>query len=174
MEYLERSELRNLFEVAYEHDRTHHLFLLTTLWHALRVSEAINIHGMDIQCGELTVPRIKKGHPTRQPIHRDGDILFDETPVIAVAAENPNRLFNFSRQWADLFIKKYCVLAGIHSDKAHMHALRHSFAMLLWDKTHSLGMIQGYLGHRCPSSTLIYLVEVDRCKAHAAAADITI
>src|SRR5207245_10594692 len=95
MEYLEKSKLRKLCQRVYEHDLTHHLFLLTTLWHALRVSEAINIRGTDIQCGELTVPRIKKGHATRQPIHRDEDLLFYEMPIIALAAENPNRLFNF-------------------------------------------------------------------------------
>ena len=102
------------------------------------------------------------------------DVLFDETPLLAVAAENPNRLFNFSRQWADSFIKKYCALAGIHSDKAHMHALRHSFAMLLWDKTHSLGQIKSYLGHRAASSTMCYLVEADSRKAHEAVAEMRI
>jgi hypothetical protein len=102
MEFLEKSE-RRLFQVAYDHYRTPHLFLLVTLFHALRVSEAIGIKGTDVQDNQLSVKRLKKGRATCQPIHRDTDVLFDETPLLAAAA-NPDRLFNFSRQWADCFI----------------------------------------------------------------------
>ena len=131
MQFLEKSELRRLFQVAYEHDRTHHLFLVVSLWHATRVSETLSIKGANVCDGQLSIKRLKKGHATCQPIHRDADVLFDESPLLAAAAQNPNRLFRFSRQWADCFIKKYCALAGIHSDKAHMHALRHSFVTRL-------------------------------------------
>ena len=85
-----------------------------------------------------------------------------------------SKLFPFSRQRADQFIRRYAQLAGIHPSKAHMHALKHSMAMLLWDKTQSLGQIQGYLGHKAASSTMCYLVEVDNRKAEMAVLDITI
>jgi integrase/recombinase XerD len=178
MEYLNKDELRRLFRVAYERNRNHHLFLIVTLWHGLRVSEAIQIRATDICDGQLSVSRLKKSKATCQPIHRDADPLFDESPLLTMAASDPatsnSKLFPFSRQRADQFIRRYAQLAGIHPSKAHMHALKHSMAMLLWDKTQSLGQIQGYLGHKSASSTMCYLVEVDNRKAEMAVLDITI
>ena len=174
MQYFESSELRRLFQVAYDRNRNHHLFLITVLWHGLRVSEGIGINGVHIADAQLSVKRLKKSKATVQPIHIDDDPLLDCSPLIQMAANNPGRLFNFSRQRADQFIKRYAALAGIHPDKAHMHSLKHSMAMLLWDKTHALGPIQSWLGHREAASTMQYLVEVDNRKAQAAAAGISL
>lgn len=175
MQYLDKRELRRLFQVAYDRNRLHHLALVTALWHGCRVSELIAITGAHVVDGQLSVKRLKKSNATCQPIHRDADPLFDETPLIELARQNPNaRLFPFSRQRADQFIRKYAELAGIHPDKAHMHSLKHSVAMLLWDATNNLGQIQSYLGHKAASSTMCYLVEADARKAQAAVAGITI
>ncbi len=121
MEYLDKQELRRLFSVAYECNRNHHLFLVVALAHALRVSEAIEVRGTDIQDGKLAVARLKKGKDTLQPIRQNDDPLFDESAILAFEG-SPERLFNFSRQRADVFIKKYCKLSGIHSAKAHMQS----------------------------------------------------
>ena len=174
MEHLSKDELRRLFKAAYDANRTHHLFLVVTLWHGLRVSEAIHIQGRDISDGQLSIVRLKKSNSTVQPIYRDSDPLFDETPLLEMANANSGRLFSFSRQRADQFIRKYAALAGIHPDKAHMHSLKHSIAMLLWSKSHSLGEIQNYLGHKAASSSVCYLREVDAQKAFTSVAGITI
>ena len=174
MEYLTKPELRALMQTAHDHNRTHHLFLCMSLWHATRVSEAIAIRGADIHAGLLWIDAEKEGDNCLQTIHIDSDPVFDCSPVIAIAAQNPGRIFNFSRQRADEFIKRYAAIADIHPKKAHMHALRHSMAMLLWDKTHNLGMIQSYLRHKDPSSTMRYLVESDKQKAQIAVQEITI
>lgn len=174
MEYFDKNELRRLFQVAYDKNRHHHLFLVVALWHGLRVSEAIQVQGTDICDGQLSVARLKRSYATCHPIHADTDPLFDETPIIELAAKTPGRLFLFSRQRADQFIKRYGKMAGLHPSKSHMHALKHSIAMLIWDETHSLGQIGGYVGHRAPGSTMCYLVEADRRKAYAAVAGITL
>jgi integrase len=175
MEYLTKSELRRLFQVAYEKNKTHHLALVVGLFHGLRVSEIVAIKGRDIVDGQLSVKRLKRSKPTLQPIHADGDPLFDETPILAMAAQNKGRLFNFSRQRVDQFIRSYGTLAGIHPDKLHAHAVcKHSLAMLLWSQTHSLGQIQSYLGHRAASSTLCYLAEADSLIAQNAVSSMTI
>ena len=174
MEYLDKSELRRLFQVAYQRNRLHHLALVVGLWHGLRVSEIIAIKGSDIADGQLRVKRLKRSKPTLHLIHRDGDPLFDESPILDMAKAN-ERLFPFSRRRVDQFIKKYGEIAGIHPDKCHSHAVcKHSMAMLLWDHTHSLGQIQNYLGHKAASSTLCYLAEADSRKAAAAVAGISI
>ena len=175
MEYLDRHELRRLFSVAYERNRTHHLAMVVGLWHGLRVSEILAIRGRDVVDGQLSVKRLKRSKATLQPLHIDDDPLFDESPLLDMAARNSGRLFLFSRQRVDQFIRQYGSMVGIHPDKLHAHAVcKHSLAMLLWSETHSLGQIQSYLGHRAASSTLCYLREADASKAQDAVCSMTI
>jgi integrase len=175
VEYLDRSELRRLFQVAYDHNRLHHLALVVGLWHGCRVSELVALKGTDIVDGQVVIRRLKGSKSTVQPIHKDADPLFDETPVLTMAQKNPGRLFPFSRQRFDVVIKKYGALAGIHPDKLHSHATcKHSIAMLIWDATQSVGQLQNYLGHVSSGSSLCYLAEVDARKAQAAVAGISI
>lgn len=173
MEYLDREELRRLLSVAYERNKLHHLALLVGLWHGARVSEIVSLKGTDIVDGKISIQRLKRSLSTCQPLHFDKDKIFDESPLIALAEQRGTQeLFQFSRQRVDQFIKKYAEMAGIHPSKAHAHALKHSCAMLIWDATQSLGMIQGYLGHKRASSTMCYLVESDKRKAEKAIAGI--
>lgn len=176
MQYLTRSELRRLFALAYEHNRLHHLALALGFWHGLRVSELIQVRGRDIKDGLLSVQRRKNSLMTLQPIRRDSDPLFDCTPILSMAAENPEgRLFPFCRQRVDQFVRRYAKLAGLHPDKSHSHAvMKHSVAMVLWEETHSLGQIQSYLGHKASSSSLQYLREADHGKAQAAIASLAL
>lgn len=174
MHYLTKAELRGLFQAAYDRNRNHHLALVVALWHGMRVSELINVRGTDVTAdGEVIVRRLKGSNTTLQPVRRDPDPLFDETPIITLAQERKTlRLFPISRQHFDRLIKQYGADAGIHPDKLHMHALKHSVAMLLWDVTGNLGQLQSYLGHKAASSTLCYLAEADARKAQAALAGI--
>jgi integrase/recombinase XerD len=176
MHYLTKDELRRLFEVAYTRNRRYHLALVTALWHGMRVSELNSLRGTDVTAdGFVIVRRLKGSNTTAQPIRRDPDPLFDETPILALAQERRGlRLFETTRQHFDRLIKQYGAEAGIHADKLHMHALKHSVAMLLWDVTGNLGQLQSYLGHKAASSTLAYLYEVDARKAQAALAGITL
>lgn len=176
MQYLDKHELRSLFQVAYDRNKIHHLAMIVGLWHGARVSEIVNIKGADVFNGQLSIKRLKRSLPTVQPIRRDVDPLFDESFLIELAKQNPGdaRLFKFSRRRCDQFIKRYAELAGVSPDKAHFHSLKHSVAMLLWDKTGNLGQIQSYLGHRAASSTLIYLTEADARKAQIALAGVQI
>jgi integrase/recombinase XerD len=176
MHYFTKDELRRLFAAAYERNRGHHLAMVTALWHGLRVGELITLTAQQVVDGQLSVRRLKGSNATCQPIHRDTDPLFDAWPIVELAKGKPanERLFPFCRQRCDQFIRKYAKLAGIHPDKAHMHTLKHSVAMLLWDATGSLGQVQSYLGHKAPGSTMCYLVEADARKAQNAIASISI
>ena len=176
MHYLTKDELRRLFQVAYNRDREYHLAMVVALWHGMRVSELTNIRGTDVTAdGNIIVRRLKGSHTTLQPIRRDADPIFDESPILELARERRGlRLFEVSRQHFDRLIKMYGQEAGIHPDKLHMHALKHSVAMLLWDVTGNLGQLQSYLGHKAASSTLCYLAEADARKAQAALAGVTL
>lgn len=176
MQYLTKDELRRLFEVAHRHNSRYHLALIVALWHGMRVSELNSLRGSDVTAdGQVIVRRLKGSNQSIQPIRRDNDPLFDESPLLELARERKGlRLFEISRQHFDRLIKAYGAEAGIHPDKLHMHALKHSVAMMLWDATANLGQIQSYLGHKAASSTLCYLAEADARKAQAALASITI
>jgi len=86
------------------------------------------------------------------------DVLFDESPLLTLAAARPGeRLFNWSRQYTDTIFKRYSVLAGIHPSKAPYYVLKHSICVLLWRETYDLNTIQDHAGHPSSSSTLVYL-----------------
>lgn len=176
MEYLNKDELRRLFTVAYKHNKRHHLSLVVAFWHGLRVSEVVSLTGAQIFAGQVTVRRLKGSKVTTQPIHVDSDPLFDESPLLALSGTD--RLFPWTKQNSDQFIKKYAIEAGLMAEegsrKIHFHMLKHSCAMVLWDATKNLGQIQSYLGHKAASSTLCYLYESDKRKAEEAMAGVRI
>lgn len=186
MEYMDKDELRKLFTVAAARtqdkklNRTgvnYHLGMVCALFHGMRVSELVALTGNDIDLHKhtLTDRRKKKSLKTTQPIHVDADWLFDETPVLELAKEKKDlKLFPVSRQSFDLFIKACGSEAGIHEDKLHMHALKHSIALLIWEQNHSLGKIQNYLGHKSPASTMAYLRVIDSMEVNQDVANIRI
>jgi integrase len=157
MEYMTRDELVRLFKVARDHNRLHHVAMLVGLLHGLRVSEMLAIRGCDICDGMLSIKRLKKSRATLHSLRFDSDVLFDESPLLALAQANDGKLFDWSRQYMDRVLKRYAGLAGLHPSKAHYHVLKHSICLILWQATHDLNAIQDHVGHRSASSTLVYL-----------------
>ena len=157
MEHLDQSEVRRLLQAAYDRNRLHHLALLAGFLHGLRVSETLAIKGRDILDAKLSVKRLKKSLPTLHRLRFDSDPLFDESPLIELAKVNSGRLFDWSRQYMDVIFKQYAALAGLHPDLAHYHVLKHSICIRLWDETHNLSAIQNHVGHKAPSSSLVYM-----------------
>lgn len=158
MDYLTREELVRLFKVARDHSKPHHMSLLVGLLHGLRVSEMLAIRGRDICDGKLSVKRLKKSRATLHALRFDRDPLFDESPLLELAQARPDtKLFDWSRQYMDIVLKRYAAVASIHPSKAHYHTLKHSICVLLWQETHDLNAIQDHVGHRSSSSTLVYL-----------------
>lgn len=116
------------------------------------------------------VKRLKKSRATIHALKITADPLFDESPLIAMAKANESRLFPFSRQRVDQFIRRYGEMAGIHPAKCHSHALKHSICMMLWHETHDLNAIQDHVGHKAASSTLVYMRHDAAMKAQKAVA----
>ncbi|HEX4068185.1 MAG TPA: tyrosine-type recombinase/integrase [Acidobacteriaceae bacterium] len=176
MQYLTQDELTRLLTVAYQRNRHYHLALLVGFWHGARVSEINNLRGTDFTAdGSIILRRLKGSRTSVQPIHRDDNPIFDESPVLELARTRKGlRLWEITRQRFDQIIKSYCVEADIHPAKAHMHCLKHTTAMTLWGQTQSLGMIQSYLGHVSAGSTLAYLYEADASKAQSVMANVRI
>jgi integrase len=176
MEHMTKTELKRLLEEAYKANKQHHLALTVSLWNATRVSELLNIRASDVRDGSVFIKALKGSVSGWQPIRIDADPLFDCSGLITLAINAPTpdtKLFPVCRQRMDQVIRLYGKRAGIHPDKCHMHALRHSLAMLLWDHTGgSIGLLQRHLRHKSASSSLVYLYESDSRKASAAVAEI--
>lgn len=174
MQFLDRSELRRLFKVAYDRNRLHHLCLLTMFWSGLRVSEAVAICGADVCDGQLSVRRLKKSRPTMHTLKRSSDPLFDQSPLIEMAKQNSGRLFSFSRQRVDQFVRRYGMIAGLHPAKCHSHVFKHSICVILWNETHDLNAVQDHVGHKEASSTLVYMRQDSAAKAQQIVAALAI
>lgn len=187
MTYMEKDELRKLMEVAYRRTRDkkfnrtgtdYHLGLVLALVHGMRVGElvALTANDIDVHKGTLTDRRTKGSETTTHPIRRDADVLFDEMPLLELAKSFENkddRLFPVSRQSFDTFIKDCGHEAKISFSKLHMHSLKHSIAILIYEKNQSLGKLQTYLGHKSPGSTMAYLRVIDSKEVSQDVATIT-
>lgn len=188
MTYLTKEELRRLFTVAHENNRLHHLCLLVALFHGFRVSEIVGQHlddpthkffhpglqGIDVADGQISMKRLKRSRATIHDLKITADPLFDESPLIEMAKQNPGRLFPFSRQRVDQFVRHYGEIAGIHPAKCHSHVFKHSICMILWNETHDLNAIQDHVGHKDASSTLVYMRQDSAAKAQQTVAALAI
>lgn len=172
MEYLDAEEFRSLLQVTFDRDRTFHLFILISFGHALRCSEALGLTVDSIDGNLLIVSALKNGVCRSEPLLASENPLIDER-LLAVHANGvrmlgQKRLFPWSRATADRRMKELCLLAGIPKAKAHLHALRHGAAMMVFQRTLSLGCIKQLLRHRSWGASLIYLSELDSKKGFEA------
>jgi integrase len=138
-----------------------------TLWkvciaHALRISEALAIRPGDIQCGYLTVKRLKGSQTTVQRLL----VNLDEQ-----IKSGTYRLFPISRSSAFLHFRASARKIGLHPDLCHPHVLRHSAAHWMLDGGANLAVTSQWLGHTSLASTSAYL-RVSDMSASAAAEQI--
>lgn len=182
MHYFEPSELTALLTAAFKRNRIHHMVMLVSVCHGLRVSDAISLESSDVQGASLLVNknRLKDNVEQLQPLHFSKNPIFDERALMIHAGQiadnrelKNKRLFHLCRQRCDQLIRTYGRKANeqganIPTAKLHWHTLRHSCAMITWSESHSLSQVQHVLGHENPSTSLVYLRESDRRKGLAA------
>jgi integrase/recombinase XerD len=173
MNYLTSDEASRIIDVARTHDSVHALALSLAYAHGLRVSELLSLTPRDIVDGVIVVKRKKHSLRTEQPVCRVTLVALAEHCADVTKRLGPTaKLFDWSRQWHDIIIKRYAIEANVHPGKAHSHVFKHSTAMRIWEATRNLGAIQKYLGHKSASSTLIYLAEDDKRMAADAMAKV--
>ena len=158
---LDDAELDALMRVARE-SSPRDLALVTVMAYAgLRVSEAITLQWADVS-GRIFVRRGKGGKQRYIPLHwRARDALANlheiqgmgNSYVFSGISNNPH----LSRRAASYIIERLCLAANIPKEKAHCHALRHTFAVRLLEAGADLRKIQLLLGHSSLSTTAIYL-----------------
>ena len=78
------------------------------------------------------------------------------TPLICSVSKSDNSGGRISRIGLNYIIDKYLTKAGIKKIHLSCHALRHTFATLLYHKTKDLKAVQDELGHTNISTTATY------------------
>ena len=176
MEYLQITEIGKLLAVIKEENPHHHLAFLLLYATGTRVSQMLSLTGAHVYTDDATgvtkvrMPKAKRGLSRDFEIFKSNNPALDLSPLIDLAARRGSaKLFGgLTRHYLHTVLKKYAKLAGLPVDMVHCHILRHSTAMRIWNDTHSLGAITGYLCHSNPSSAFVYLREHDASVAENA------
>jgi integrase len=127
--------------------------------HGLRVSEALSLRKCDVECGFLTIQRLKGSQKTTQKL------LVDLSTYIASPSY---RLFPVSRSSVFLHFRRAAAKVGLHPHLRHPHCLKHSTAHWLLNAGTPLQVASQYLGHSSISSTAQYLNCSDQMASAAA------
>lgn len=166
--------------------------LLTYLVSCRRSAEILNLCWGDIQPGHdgnyIFVYRAKGGKIKKAVLHRHcydlivdylsaagrlKTIAADDFIFMALDPTKATRLPHITcpstgpltNSMVNQLLKKYAARAGVHSDKAHLHGLRHAggrmrFRMMKQNGTVDLFEIMHLLGHKTVAITQIYVTEV--------------
>ena len=127
--------------------------------HGLRVSEALSLRSTDVECGFLTIQRLKGSQKTTQKL------LVDLSPYIAAPTY---RLFPVSRSSVFLHFRRAAAKVGLHPHLRHPHCLKHSTAHWLLNAGTPLQVASQWLGHSSLTSTAQYLNCSDQMASAAA------
>jgi integrase/recombinase XerD len=180
-------ELRALLEVTLAHtDREAYVMWLIGVAHGLRVSELIGLCRRDFEETStgllLTVQRLKGSNKTTQKVLPAANPLLDELTAVRewIKDLGPNdRLFNLGDRFAvGRKFEKYAKLAGVSTQKRHIHVLKHTTGILLRKSGADISVIQRVLGHGSIQSTMWYMlltteeIEEGRARALAMAAGV--
>jgi integrase/recombinase XerD len=180
-------ELRRLLQVTLaKNDREAYVMWLIGVAHGLRVSELIELRRRDFEDTttgiQLTVQRLKNSNKTTQELLPSPNPLLDELTVVRewVKDLKPNdRLFNLGDRFAvGRRFEKYAKLAGVPTQKRHVHVLKHTTGILLRKSGADIVVIQQVLGHRSVQSSMQYMrltteeVEEGRQRAFAMASGV--
>jgi len=142
------------------HGRRDEALILLSYRHGLRVGELVSLRwdSVDLDAGTLYVGRLKNGtpgvHPLRGPelralrqLRRD----YPDTPYL-FCSERKGPLTTSSIRRV---IARSGLLAGL-AFRVHPHQLRHACGFYLASQGQDTRAIQGYMGHRAITSTVIY------------------
>jgi type 1 fimbriae regulatory protein FimB/type 1 fimbriae regulatory protein FimE len=134
--------------------------ILIAYQHGLRASELCDLRWdqIDFDTALLHVRRVKKGLPSTHPLPGDEMRALRRlrresiaSPFVFVSERRtPFTTAGFARM-----LQRAAKMAGIEI-KVHPHMLRHACGYALATVGHDTRAIQGWLGHRAISSTVVY------------------
>jgi integrase len=150
MKSLTTEELGRLVAVARQMSERDAQLILTTYYHGLRASEAVNLGPDNLVAGKLYVERLKGSNDTTQSLGASERSFLN----LNLPTGQPFKMHR-TTFWRKM--KRYCTLAGIDPKKAHPHALKHTCGRLAYEAGVGIPEIQKRLGHVSGSNTLKYM-----------------
>ncbi len=159
MQALSKAELLALLQAARDHSERDFLMILMAYCHGLRASELVSIQRDHIKSGVLEVRRLKGSERTNQPLLEHANPLLNERKaVFAFIADlhEKQKLFPVTRRTFGRVMARHAESAGLPEHKRNPHVLKHTIGTEIYNKTHDLKLLQGHLGHKRESSSLIY------------------
>lgn len=170
MEYLQEPEINALLKTSFEYgNKEAHLALLVMYATGTRVSQALALKGIDIIPDPVT-----GGHKIRIGSAKRGKtrcfrVLASPNPALDMSGlaelakvRGTNALFGgLTRFYLHRLIKRFAKTAGLHVGMVHVHTIRHSAAMRVYEKTQRIGAVSGFLCHTDPAAAYTYVAEND-------------
>lgn len=162
VDYLTDTEVKRLIEgaKASRNPERDALLILMLFRHGLRESEArlIRRDSLKLDSAQMWVERVKGGRSSYQPIEGDELRLIkrylrtrrDDLPWLFIS----ERLQPLSDRSVRVIVANASRVARL--PHVHPHMLRHSCGFYLHNKGYNSRLIQDYLGHANPASTMLY------------------
>jgi len=165
LKYLTQKELESLFSTVKEMGNIRDIAIFQIGYYCgLRASEVglIKRFSYDQRAGKLFIERLKGSthgtfflDPPRKKAldnYLKNHRVHDTQPLFLSRLK-----LGISRFTLHKMINKYGKLAGLRKSKRHWHVLRHSIAVQMLDSGIGIEDVRNHLGHRCFSSTVIYV-----------------
>jgi site-specific recombinase XerD len=181
MEYLQQAEVNALLKASFEYgNQDAHLALLLMYGTGTRVSQALSLKGIDVIADSQTggyrvrIPQAKRGLTRSFRVLTSPNPHLDMTALVELAkTRGTNALFGgLTRHYLHRLIKRFAAEAGLHVEMVHLHVVRHSAAMRVYERTQRIGAVSGFLCHSDPSTAFVYVQENDGQLADQAMAEV--
>ena len=153
--YLTTSEIHQLRNSLCTQPDRIQLYFLVLLETGARATEGLNIESTDLihEFKSVLIRGLKGSKDREIPLSPE---TFDRLARLAIAQDGvlfPWKLRNSDRLWH-----------LVRPAKKKLHALRHTFAVQLYQKTRDIMIVQFALGHKNIANTMIYL-EIDQTES---------
>jgi integrase/recombinase XerD len=156
--YFTEDELRQFFDVIPASATRDKVFFLTLIGTGKRISEILSWRRKDIDLENRRIKTIvlKKRRRKEEYIRLHPDIAYWLSIYIG-SMKADDRIFDFTRQYADRLCKKYARMAGITYKRASCHVFRHTFSIRWLEQGKPIHKLQRHLGHSFIMTTMKYL-----------------
>lgn len=138
----------------------HWITSLSLRYAGARISEVLyldDIRDVNFRRAELIFPTLKRREHQKRTVPVPETLIGEMGRVLAEFPELRGKLFGLSRIWFFQVFQERCQEAGIPSDLAHPHVLRHTRAIELLCNGVLMTVVQDLLGHASISTAAMYL-----------------
>lgn len=149
--FLSKEEDARLLSLLHRHENRDTLMLLLLRRYGMRAGELLSLRVKDLNSATKTmmVPGSKGSNPREFPL---SDELWAR-----LSAQARHFISDTDRVFLISYIRLHQIWGEYRPVKKHLHSLRHTLGIEMYQKTKDIRLVQKILGHRSISNTMIYL-----------------